>query len=246
MSCAAPVDVSAFQPAAPSTAADPVQQSELCRTATLRDQPTHDLRVALQREHCAPRVVTVAFCAALSSAAALPPCAAAADAHVQQARAAGRAVFERMWALQQKVRTSVDEGQYVKGDRTHRMQLRLWQALCVLAPLSAVERQPELLQDMVAALQRFDLASVKQYQERSARSRTSRLPHACAHGWSSPRPTYGCPCLYVYHALSANAQRPLILVQNDSRCMCSSALAAAAAARPRPGCSPPCRARLRL
>ena len=172
MSCAAPVDAAAVF-AHSTTAADAVQQSELCTAATLSDPPTHDLRLALQREHCAPRVVAVAFCAALGAAPSPPKGAHAVSTSAMptaESRAAGAAIFERVWALQLATRAQVNERQYMKGDSTHSMQLRLWQALCVLAPLSAEDRRAELLRSTIAALQHFDLASVKQYQERGAES----------------------------------------------------------------------------
>jgi hypothetical protein len=144
---------------------------------------------------CEARVVVIAFCSALaecaglrppsgqssapssphahpsegpdasqSSPASSGPCASRPEEQ-RAAQDAGQALLARVMAAVQG-RANLQQAAYCKGDATHRLKLRAWQALCVLAPFASAEQQPRLLDAVLGAVQRFDLASVKQYQER--------------------------------------------------------------------------------
>lgn len=240
MSCALAKDGNSkgLQPSAP--AMDPVQHSEVSRLAVIDDQASHDLRLALQHEQMAPRVIAVTFCSVLAARAgvgglrhnhgdpetaperpgtasgvsqgtdhsctlhnredeacqpiphiglgageahrAFPQRASSSGSSVEKdPLEAGRAILEVMLELEQRQRPA-SKVQYFKGDSVHRQRLRLWQALCVLVPFAAPEKLDKLLEDIVAALHQFDLASVKQYQERGVWSKwTKHIQLFCCH-----------------------------------------------------------------
>ena len=80
---------------------------------------------------------------------------------------AGRALLASMLDAVQS-RTVLTMRRYTKGDGTHRLKLRAWQALCLLCCFVHPADEEELIQQVVAELQHPDVASVKQYAERSA------------------------------------------------------------------------------
>jgi hypothetical protein len=251
MSCIVAKDGSSSGLETAALSMDPVQHSEMSTLAVINDQASQDLRVALQHEHMAPRVIAITFCSVLADQAHVShpwhklvafanssgrfetpgtpsgsttspqtPCIHSVhmsydtnqeSSHAQQevplSRAieectqvsqrtcghstcspsavlekasmeAGRAVLDVIFVLEQQQRPT-SKAQYFKGDRRHRARLRLWQALCVLLPFAAPGKLGKLLGDVVAALHHFDLASVKQYQERGASTSRYRCSAHC-------------------------------------------------------------------
>jgi hypothetical protein len=177
------------QSASPPLSGDSAEQAELAALSQLQDGLACDLFASLQHEHCAPRVAAVAFCSALADRAGLrhpkhfptaspeepEPGATTGEAdgsataamrvgeEEEEARRAGWVLLQHMLAVVRRERASES---YVKGDAVHRIKLRAWQAVCVLAPFMPESKRTETLQLLLGVLHRFDLASVKQYQER--------------------------------------------------------------------------------
>lgn len=168
-----------------AAASDATERAEALSLASLpADSPAPDLVGNLVTSGSGARVVAVAFCAVLAARAGLTPAPNSqleaspvqlptADTAVH---AAGAMLCSRL-QLVVREQPEVTAAVYTKGDASHRFKLRAWQALCVLVPFSPAEEQSGLLDDVLAALHRFDVASVKQYQERGAPLQNGS--HAC-------------------------------------------------------------------
>ena len=212
----------------------------LVQRGELAAQPAHSELSAIMLEsksnaHCAPRASAFALVSALAEQAGVACARADVQANVsegsaerQNARAAGQALLHHMMQLMRD-RSDLKRDVYVKGDTTHRLKLRMWQAVCVLACFLPADEQPAALDWLLASLHRFDVASVKQYQERGAVGNVLCLflmpihwmrSHKCADA-----PTrHACKLLdhALRHMLAHNAyNRVRRCVQFSCGCSCS-------------------------
>ena len=175
-------DVPAAQPSA-------VQRAELTASLALRHAALQAQCALHSEDSLAPRVATIAFLAELGEQAGVR-CSehygSEQELQLQQgrqdstdsrlevsaesaaaARRAGGILLARMLHIVERDERMLFEA-YFKGDTTHRFKLRAWQALCVLAPFMDAQQHDSMLGSLLPIMQRADVASVKQYQERCA------------------------------------------------------------------------------
>lgn len=121
--------------------------------------------------HCAPRAAAITFVAALAQQAGVAPgrehASATCNNATRDALAAGQALLQHMMRVVRD-NDELQREMYVKGDATHRLKLRAWQVIAVLACFMTADELDSSLGWLLEVLHRFDVASVKQYQERGA------------------------------------------------------------------------------
>jgi hypothetical protein len=152
---------------------DSLQRGELRAVEGCWDDATRDaLRSAKgSNESILPRVVAICFCHSLAGQAGLLE-----EDYTTQSpngcenmtavacRVAGLQLLKRLVQAAQSDRELLVTD-YFKGSAVHRKKIRIWQAIAALSPFAKLKDSSLSIPIIVEALSRFELASVKQFQE---------------------------------------------------------------------------------